>query len=172
MKLKVLNPTIALCKEDESAFINARTYWALSVAFEDRTYELRIKHRAPEDEISFWLINRAEHEDIQLTTAQDLDERRSIIAENEPQLCERHKALHDAGRCGDCGEFMGDHGCVTVGCEEEGCNECQAASLNYADAYLADVARAMEPVEKTIERELRRTWDAFTLLFNPITNTF
>lgn len=170
--MRIDKPSLSLCKESETEFVNIRTYWCLSVSTPERSYELRIKHHAPEDTFTFWDINRAERDDMELQSESDFDTRRTAIAENEPQLCQQHKDLFAAGRCGDCGELLGDFGCVTVGCEEDGCDECVAASLNYADAVLADRARAMEPSEQRIYDELRRHWDAFVLLFNPVYNVF
>ena len=168
-------PYIALCKEDETAFVNARTYWSVSGTVgqspDHRTYEVRVKHHYPEDTFTFWFLDRASHDDIELHTHEAWEARRQAVAENEPQLCDLHKRVED-GRCPFCGEFEGDNGCVTVGCDSdmEDCENCKAASLNYADAVLADRCREMDKTEERIYQELRRHWDALVLLFNPTIN--
>lgn len=59
-------PYIAMCKEDETAFVNARTYWALAAVGAEETYELRVKHGHPEDTFTFLWQDRSTRDDITL----------------------------------------------------------------------------------------------------------
>lgn len=126
-----MKPYIALCKEDESAFVNARTYWALTESGRDLSYELRIKHGYPEDTLTFLSINRAERDDLTLLTPVDFEEAADLLYQHE--------------------EITGG----LAGAREE---------LN-ARGY-----RVMEPREANVFVELKRHWDAFALLFNPVVN--
>lgn len=42
-----MKPTITLCKDDETAFVNVRTFWALVDSRDDISYELRNPPRVP-----------------------------------------------------------------------------------------------------------------------------
>jgi hypothetical protein len=170
-------PVITLRKEDETAFINVRTYWELTAHIgrgsDERCYDLRIKHAYPEDEFTFWFVNRAEHDDLELITEQAYAERRQAIVEHEGQgtcdACEAEASWRINNRyrfCDTCAKDFNDEPEVSV----DILNESDA--LNRADALLADKVRTMDKSEEKVLAELRRHWDAFVLLFNPAINTF
>jgi hypothetical protein len=172
-------PVITLRKEDETAFINVRTYWELTAHIgrgsDERCYELRIKHAYPEDEFTFVHVNRAEHDDMELITEQAYAERRQSIVEHEGNgpcdACENPEGaqwrINTRYRfCDGCAKDFNDEPEVSM----EKLNESDA--LNRADALLADKVRTMDKTEEKVLAELRRHWDAFVLLFNPAINTF
>lgn len=124
-------PYIALCKEDETAFVNARTFWALTFSGRELTYELRVRHGHPEDTFTFLSINRAERDDLTLLLPTD------------------HLDAVDA---------LYQHEEIAGGLEG-------ARQELYARGY-----RLMTPQEESVFTELKRHWDAFALLFNPVVN--
>lgn len=170
-------PTIALRKEDETAFINIRTYWEVTAHIgrgsDERCYELRVKHAYPEDEFTFVHINRAEHDDEELVTNEEFENRRNAIAENEPLECDRHSEMTEDERDAEIDRLAEKVALPPSGEFAWLCPECKAASLNKADAILScKPVRAMNKTEEKVLAELRRHWDAFVLLFNPAINTF
>jgi hypothetical protein len=167
-------PVIALRKEDESAFVNPRTYWALTAHIgprpDDRCYELRVKHAYPEDEFIFVHIDMGD--EMVLQTPDEFENRRETIAQNETVTCDRHLAMTEEETDAEIDRLASLRALPPNGEFAWLCDECRAASLNRADAFLADRARAMDKTEAKVLLELRRHWDAFLLLFNPAINTF
>jgi hypothetical protein len=142
-------PEIAMSRE------TGTTYWTLSYTMKDggswtgnKLYELRVRYDGLGEEFKLFYLNRSEHDDLELVSKEDYAERRETIAVHEPHACHRHAGdpPHD----------------------DEPCQECRAASLNYADAMLADKVRPAERVEEKVGGHLRETWNAFRLLFNPV----
>jgi hypothetical protein len=132
-------PTIALRKENETEFVNVRTYWSLSLDTPDRTIELQVKHAAPEDE--FKVIEWTEGDQTRLVTQEEFDARVQAIVDNEHV------------------------------------DPTEAADWIESGGNTAPFAQSMAwrvITERDVDRiaHLRRTWDAFELLFNPAINSF
>lgn len=129
-------PTIALCKEDETEFVNARTYWSLTLSTPDRSIELQVKHAAPEDE--FKVVEWDMGDQTRLVTQEEFDARVEAIVDNE-----HVSPVEAADQIADPdGRFL---------------------SIPWRVITERDVDRIAH---------LRRTWDAFVLLFNPAINSF
>ena len=125
-------PYIALCKEDETAFVNARTFWALTRSGRDESYELRVRHGHPEDTFSFLWLNRAERDDITLLSPTDFEDAAEQLY------------LHE---------------------------DVDPATLQGArEELMARGTQTMTAEQANIYSELKRHWDAFSLLFNPVVN--
>lgn len=133
--------TIAMRKDDETAFVNARTYWELSMPCADETLELRVRHQHPEDVFTCWSINRGERDDVRLHTAHDFEECVDAYQEHEQE--NRARPGH------------GSH-------ERRRNARCDA--LNTRGHVV------MNPIQTLAFKMLRRHWDAFVLLFNPAIN--
>lgn len=125
-------PTIYMCKADETAFINVKTFWVVSLPLGDTTIDLRIKHRYPEDEI--------------LALSFDMGDATELMTREEWRECVdkivEHEHLHFA--------------------------DAEQALMN--GDFNATRARVMTQHEADVIAHLRRTWSAFTLLFNPAIN--
>jgi len=167
-------PVIALRKEDESAFVNPKTYWALTAHIgrgnDERCYELQIKHAYPEDTFTFVQFDMGD--EMELVTEDALEDRRNAIAENETVTCDRHAAMSADETDAEIDRLASLRALPPNGEFAWLCDDCKADSMNRADAILAGRARAMDKTEERYRAELVRHWDAFLLLFNPAINTF
>lgn len=126
-----MKPYLALCKEDESAFVNARTFWALTESGRELSYELRVKHGHPEDTFTFLSINRAERDDLTLLSPTDFEESADLLYQHE---------------------------------------EISGGLAAAREELMARGYRVMTAHEASVFVELKRHWDAFALLFNPVVN--
>jgi hypothetical protein len=86
--MKNWKPQLAERKVDETAFVNARRYWSLTVGAEeyghddDVTYELRVRHQYPEDE--FRMMVWRDGDELEALTHDDYRARVKVILEHEP----------------------------------------------------------------------------------------
>jgi hypothetical protein len=117
----------------------------------DYSYELRVTIDGTGREMRLYLINRAEHDDIELLTPEAFKQRLLDVCENEPKACEQHTA----------------ESVRAVEEPDEECLACKEASMNYAYAALADKCRPAEKVELALGEHMTDLWKAFELLFNP-----
>jgi hypothetical protein len=107
-------------------------------------------------------LNRGLHDDIELLSADEYNERLNTVADHEPAQCEKHAAmtvgeLEQAHYFGEEGEFQ--------------CNVCRADTLSAAADKLSELNVAKgEGFEMSIRRHLERHWEAFVLLFDPVIN--
>jgi hypothetical protein len=77
-------PTISERKEDETAFINARTYWSLNVIVDDgASYELRVRHGGDEDTFRFLSHDAERRDPLELITLEDWKERLMMLRTHE-----------------------------------------------------------------------------------------
>ena len=159
-----LKPTIALRKNDEREFVNARTYWSLQLdVVADETFELRVRYDAVDTAFSFWSLARAERDDVELLSAADHAERLFDVAVNEPVDCpacawatpEQRNAQVENGPTEPDGWY---------------CAECRRLSFARAETALADRARVVTAAEERVRELLVERWRAFRVLFNPAVN--
>jgi hypothetical protein len=160
-------PVISQRKYDETAYVNARTYWSLALSRGDATFELRVRHSGTGDSTRFYRL--------------DADASKELVSAEEYRV-----------RCLDIIEHEGHGPCEREGCQNpEGaeyrlasgrrvCLPCaqlhnmqDVTALTDDDAerrahqLLADRVRLMDGHEAAVEAHLRRTWEAFALLFTP-----
>lgn len=163
-----INPTIGMQHRD------GRSCWSLYVTLrpgtDDTSYELQVRHYAPEDEFRFVVCDMGD--EVELLTADGYRERRDAIVEHEGQgPCEIRGgcsnpdgAQYEVARLRVCR----DH--VVCAPDPDGTGATplfHSDALNRADALLADKARVATTHELQVLAALRARWDAFALLFNP-----
>lgn len=156
-----VKPTIAQRKENETAFVNPRTYWSLTMqdGITELSYELRVRHGGGD---TFRLFAFDCGDEIEIVSPEELADRIEMTAaHDEVTRCEKHK----------------DKGFEWYYVEDvDPCEACIADTRKAATIAVQSKCRVIssDPVkgerEVIIAQHLRRTWDAFVSMFNPTTN--
>lgn len=85
MTIRDQKPIIAMRKYDEHEFVNARTYWSLTLSGggDGPTYEMQIRYNAVENERRLFSHDAASRDALELVTAKAYEQRITDILDHE-----------------------------------------------------------------------------------------